>query len=201
VEPGDDRVLEAAVAAAVDRLHDTAPEYRNESVGRLAARIRLMTEAALSDSGSEIESLLGSFASLRAAQGFEVASVLRALHEVERAVGEIVTRCEGDAALGCDAWRRAQHFLRSAQLVLLERYGAHRAHDGASDGAANGHLSARERDVLTLLGEGLRYDAIAARLGVTAETARTYLRRAMEKLGADTTAQAVAVAIRRGLLD
>jgi DNA-binding CsgD family transcriptional regulator len=192
----DDRRLEAAVAAAAERLREAAPSYRNESAGLLSARIRLMTEAALSGSSAEIYALLETFMELRAGQGFEVSSMLRALHEVERAAGDVMVAREGEGALGGEAWREAQDVLRGAQLVLLDRYGSH-----TGRGRANGTLSSRERDVLTLLGEGLRYEAIAGRLGVTAETARTYLRRAMGKLGADTTAQAVAVAVRRGLLD
>jgi DNA-binding CsgD family transcriptional regulator len=192
----DDRRLEAAVAAAAERLREAAPSYRNESAGLLSARIRLMTEAALSGSTSDVEALLETFVELRAGQGFEVASMLRALHEVERAAGDVLAEREGEGALGGEAWREAQGVLRGAQLLLLDRYGSHTGRV-----SADGNLSARERDVLTLLGDGLRYEAIAARLGVAPETARTYLRRAMDKLGADTTAQAVAVAVRRGLLD
>ncbi|MDX6552335.1 MAG: hypothetical protein QOH74_823 [Gaiellales bacterium] len=59
-------------------------------------------------------------------------------------------------------------------------------------------LSRRERDVLSLLAEGLRNDDIAARLILSPETVRTYAQRAMDKLGATTRIQAVVKAIRLG---
>ena len=64
----------------------------------------------------------------------------------------------------------------------------------------NDQLSSREREVLDCLAAGLRYEGIADRLGLSTETARTYVRRAMAKLEAETPAQAVALAIRAGLI-
>lgn len=61
-------------------------------------------------------------------------------------------------------------------------------------------LTARERDVLTLLADGLSNDAVGARLGISAETVRTHLRKAMAKLEADTRTQAVATALRQSLI-
>jgi DNA-binding NarL/FixJ family response regulator len=57
-------------------------------------------------------------------------------------------------------------------------------------------LSPRERDILRLLSEGLANDAIAGLLAISPDTVRTYIRRAMEKLEADTRTQAVAIALR-----
>jgi DNA-binding CsgD family transcriptional regulator len=62
-------------------------------------------------------------------------------------------------------------------------------------------LTARERDVLELLARGLRQEQIAARLGIGAETVRTHIRNASERVGAATATQAVAIAIRHGLID
>jgi DNA-binding CsgD family transcriptional regulator len=53
-------------------------------------------------------------------------------------------------------------------------------------------LSPREAQVMALLAHGCRDKELPARLHVTAHTARTYLRRAMVKLGATSRAEAVA---------
>jgi DNA-binding CsgD family transcriptional regulator len=59
-------------------------------------------------------------------------------------------------------------------------------------------LSKREREVLGLLAEGLSGAAIASRLVLSPETVRTHVRNAMDKLGASTRSQAVALALESG---
>jgi DNA-binding CsgD family transcriptional regulator len=61
-------------------------------------------------------------------------------------------------------------------------------------------LIARERQVLVLLADGLAHDEIAKRLGIGSETVRTHVRKASSRLGASTRTQAVAIAIRLGLI-
>ncbi len=61
-------------------------------------------------------------------------------------------------------------------------------------------LSGRELQVLQCIAQGLANKEIAAALGVSAETAKTYVSRLMEKLGAQDRTHAVAVALTRGLL-
>ena len=61
-------------------------------------------------------------------------------------------------------------------------------------------LTARELEVLELLAEGLSHEAIAQRLDIGSETVRTHARKAAGRLGAKTRTQAVASAIRLGLL-
>lgn len=63
-----------------------------------------------------------------------------------------------------------------------------------------GDLTERELDVLRLLAEGLPHEEIGRRLGIGSETVRTHLRKASERLGASTRTQAVATALRRGLI-
>ena len=62
-------------------------------------------------------------------------------------------------------------------------------------------LSPREREVLAGLADGESSAALAARLGIGAETVQTHARRAGAKLGARTRTEAVALALRLGLLD
>jgi len=61
-------------------------------------------------------------------------------------------------------------------------------------------LTQREREVLRLLAEGLSNEEIGKRLFISPETVRTHVRKAMEKLDADTRTQAVANALRRHLI-
>jgi DNA-binding NarL/FixJ family response regulator len=61
-------------------------------------------------------------------------------------------------------------------------------------------LTQRERDVLRLLADGLSNEEIGKKLFISAETVRTHIRKAMDKLDADTRTQAVAKAIRQSLI-
>ncbi|WP_344827854.1 response regulator transcription factor [Actinocorallia longicatena] len=61
-------------------------------------------------------------------------------------------------------------------------------------------LTEREREVLTLVGEGLTNDQIAARLVVSPATAKTHVSRAMIKLSARDRAQLVVLAYESGLV-
>lgn len=64
----------------------------------------------------------------------------------------------------------------------------------------SGNLTQRELDVLGLLAEGLQHEEIGRRLGISSETVRTHLRKACDRLGAATRTQAVATALRMGLI-
>ena len=61
-------------------------------------------------------------------------------------------------------------------------------------------LTNREREILTLVAEGLSNDEIAVRLFVSPLTAKTHINRAMTKLGARDRAQLVMVAYQTGLV-
>jgi DNA-binding NarL/FixJ family response regulator len=70
----------------------------------------------------------------------------------------------------------------------------------SSMGAKVPQLTQRERDVLRLLADGLANEEIGKRLFISAETVRTHVRKAMDKLDADTRTQAVARALRDQLI-
>ncbi|MEV6305460.1 response regulator transcription factor [Actinoplanes sp. NPDC051861] len=61
-------------------------------------------------------------------------------------------------------------------------------------------LTDREREVVALVGQGLRNDEIGAALYVSPATARTHVSHAMGKLGARDRAQLVVIAYRTGLV-
>jgi DNA-binding CsgD family transcriptional regulator len=62
-------------------------------------------------------------------------------------------------------------------------------------------LQPKEKAALALAADGLKTETIAEALGVSPETAKTNLKRARDRLSARNTAHAVAIAIRRGLID
>jgi two-component system, NarL family, nitrate/nitrite response regulator NarL len=61
-------------------------------------------------------------------------------------------------------------------------------------------LTSREREVLEHVASGRSNRAIAEALGISDHTVKFHVRALLEKLGADTRADAVARALRRGLL-
>ena len=62
-------------------------------------------------------------------------------------------------------------------------------------------LSARQREILQMLADGMQTDAVAERLGLSTETVRTHTKRILAKLDASTRTQAVAIGIRHGLIE
>jgi DNA-binding NarL/FixJ family response regulator len=62
-------------------------------------------------------------------------------------------------------------------------------------------LSARQREILQMLADGMQTDAVAQKLGLSTETVRTHTKRILAKLDASTRTQAVAIGIRHGLIE
>lgn len=61
-------------------------------------------------------------------------------------------------------------------------------------------LTAREQEVLQMMGAGLANKEIAARLGITLNTAKFHVTQILAKLNAGSRTEAASIAIRRGLL-
>jgi len=61
-------------------------------------------------------------------------------------------------------------------------------------------LTTREIEVLTQLASGNRNRDIAQKLSITEETVKVHIKHIMEKLGAADRTQAVAIALRRGVI-
>lgn len=72
--------------------------------------------------------------------------------------------------------------------------------DGNGQAPEPVRLTAREQEVLALMGEGLDPSAIAERLVLSVYTARGHVKNVMMKLGAHTQLEAVVLATRSGLL-
>ncbi|MBI2724591.1 MAG: response regulator transcription factor [Chloroflexi bacterium] len=62
-------------------------------------------------------------------------------------------------------------------------------------------LTAREREILQLVAGGSTDRAIAHSLAISSKTVNKHVASCMNKLGAQSRAQAVALALRRGLID
>jgi len=62
-------------------------------------------------------------------------------------------------------------------------------------------LTAREREILQLLADGLSNADVAAQLFISQETVKSHVRHILTKLEADTRTQAVAIALRDAMID
>ncbi|TMK65249.1 MAG: response regulator transcription factor [Actinobacteria bacterium] len=62
-------------------------------------------------------------------------------------------------------------------------------------------LSEREREILQLLAEGYHTEEVARRIGLSVETVKSDTKRVIAKLQADSRTHAVAIALRRALID
>ena len=68
-------------------------------------------------------------------------------------------------------------------------------------GGPTGKLSPRERQVLQLVADGYENKQIAAELGLSEATVKTYLRGVFERLEVSSRAEAVAVGLRLGVIE
>jgi DNA-binding NarL/FixJ family response regulator len=96
-----------------------------------------------------------------------------------------------------DALLAPRHTRRLIEAFVAQGGDARRA--GADDGRL-AELTAREREVLTLVGQGLSNAEIAARLVLSPLTAKTHVARLFMKLGARDRAQLVVLAYETGLV-
>lgn len=91
-----------------------------------------------------------------------------------------------------------------AGLVLLHPSSAqHLSREGLASQDASifaEALTAREREVLRLVGEGLGNKEIAARLNISGHTVKFHISSVLGKLGATSRTEAVSQGIRRGLI-
>lgn len=98
----------------------------------------------------------------------------------------------GDGALSPEVTRR-----------LLDRFAETREEAPTATPAVPGieQLTAREREVLTALGEGLSNVGIGQRMHISGSTAKTHVSRVLAKLGVTSRMEAAVLARRAGLAD
>lgn len=104
-----------------------------------------------------------------------------------------------------DGGRLAVRFGAFANVLPGVHVAAYFAEPGQDGRAArpsrarrSGQLTRREQESLRLVAVGMTTVAAADQLGISPETVRTHVRNAMNKLGARTRAQAIALAMRDG---
>lgn len=98
-------------------------------------------------------------------------------------------------------WNPPRPSTRIAHHILEDmREGRDPVHRDVAIDAATLELSPRQRTVLTLTAMGMEGPNVAKALGISHETVRWNLKKARSRLGARTTAHAVAVALRAGII-
>jgi len=135
------------------------------------------------------------------------AELIAALHDAAPATRICVYTADADEQLAREALAAGASALVLKEAPLgelaraLEAILAGESYlDPALAPAGPGPLTGREVAVLELLAEGLPHEEIGRRLGISAETVRSHLRKACDRLGATTRTQAVAKALRMGLI-
>jgi len=70
-----------------------------------------------------------------------------------------------------------------------------------ADHAIDGTLTAREIDVVRLIGAGNANKLIADQLSITEETVKGHVKNILSKLGANDRTHAVTIALKRGIIE
>jgi two-component system, NarL family, response regulator YdfI len=135
-----------------------------------------VTRIAIVAESEEIRAALAS--ALGASAAFEIVSVSALAAEVSPAADVVV----------------------NARDVTVSTRMARAATARGEDVSAEPPLTNRERQVLGLLADGFGNKQIAARLGISTNTVKTHLELLFDKLGASSRTEAVATAVRRGVL-
>lgn len=197
----DHDMVAEAMALAMQRADDIEIVARARSIATALAEVRRWTPdvvlldrrlpdgdaidaiGALSEFGARVLMLTGEATSTVAARVAEAGGcglVLKSsgLDELEDAVRRVA---DGEAVFGAE-------FLAGVLSRLTGR-------------TRSATLTARERQALGLLADGASTAEVARRLGVAVNTARNHVQRVLEKLGARSKLEAVAIARKEGLLD
>lgn len=128
-----------------------------------------------------------------AARGEELAALRerdRLTRQVQDAVAQALVGVLAETRTGAEADPdSARAALGRVEAAVTETLGAVRA------------LTARERDVLRLMVEGLANKEIATRLAVSDKTVKTHVSSVLVKLGVADRTQAAVLAVRSGLVD
>ena len=128
--------------------------------------------------------------------------VLTAYDTDERVFGALRAGAKGYLLKGApaDEIARAIRAVHAGGSALEPRVAARLVAEVRSPRRGAGVLSEREQQVLRLVAEGRPTKQIARALSITERTVKFHVASASRKLGADTRAQAAALAVRRGLL-
>jgi two-component system NarL family response regulator len=133
---------------------------------------------------------------------------IRALHDAHPGLGIVAhgPRPERDAATEALGAGATAYVAKSSPVDALSTAvdAAAKAEsfvDPAAGAVSGPALTRRQREILQELADGHSTADVARRLGVSGETVRTHTKAALTRLGARDRAHAVAIGIRRGLID
>lgn len=129
--------------------------------------------------------------------------VFTAYSTEERVLGALRAGAKGYLLKGATAAEiaRAVRAVASGGSALEPRIAARLVTEMSGTHAAGRHLTAREREVLQLIAAGQSGKQIARTLLISERTVKFHTGSLLRKLGADNRAQAVALALQRGLLE
>ena len=190
-----------AMALAMERAHDIEVVARADSIATAVASVRehepdvVLLDRRLPD-GDAIDSIgtLSRFG----------ARVLVLTGEATATVAARVAEAGGSGLVlksaGLDELEDAVRRVAGGEAVFGAEFlaGVLNRLTGRTPSAT---LTTRERQALVLLADGASTAEVAARMGVAHNTARNHVQRVLEKLGARSKLEAVAIARREGLLD
>jgi len=163
--------------------------------GGLASAIQLhRPDAVLVDSGQSVQIEPGAFKTV------DGVPVLVLATDADHAARALTMGARGALARDTEADRLgpALAAVERGLIVLDDRFAELWRRPAPAEGDFT--LTARELEVLTLLAEGLSNREIAQRLGFSAHTAKFHVNAVLDKLDATTRAEAVARALRHGVL-
>jgi two-component system nitrate/nitrite response regulator NarL len=190
---GDDPLARAGLVALLSGRGDVsiAGESRGDEAGRGAAT--LGADAVLLDPGPP-GAALPPLAEVGAPVIALVATEAQAADVLRAGAGAVLFGGASADVVAAGAVAAARGL--TALDAALARDWLRPPHDpGAGEG-----LTAREREVLGLLAEGLANKAIAVRLGISEHTAKFHVNAILGKLGAESRAAAIVKAARLGLV-
>ena len=190
---GDDPLALAGLAALLGRRPDVsiAAESRLDGAARTAAALEV--DAIVLDLGAD-GAVPPGLEDPRAPVVALASTELQAADAVRAGARAVLLRGAPADALAAAAVAAARG------LVVLDPALAREFLRPPEDPARAQGLTAREREVLSLLAEGLANKAIAARLGISEHTAKFHVNAILAKLGAESRAAAIVRAARLGLV-
>lgn len=194
----DHPLVRVGIATVVDRQRDMQMVAMAETVEEAVALYRrLQPDVVLMD------------LRLRADSGVRATALLRAEFPLARII--MISNYEGDADIqqSLDAGAMGYLFKSIVEDELVDavrevaagrRYLPHGVQRRLEENPGASRLTAREDEVLDLMGKGLHNHEIGSVLGVGEETVKTHVKSLFRKLGVSDRVEAVREAIERGFI-
>lgn len=200
----------ATLATSLDRLCDVTVAATADDVATALLQAKRVTAQVVVITNSLATSLLAVCEALHALEPTPKVLFLDSgadeetlLHAIEAGVDgyAVYTDSVVEAGEAVRSIVRGEAVIPPAMLGSLLRRLIERRRDAANTADRLVELTRREREVLSLLVDGLDQHGIAAALFISPETARTHVQRILRKLDVHSRAEAVALVSQAGLAD